>query len=192
MHLEDAFLCVSLDVDAVVGSSAEWCRHAIAGGADLVMLHPGSGDYSMLQPVADICRDDDAMLVLSGDPDAGTFLGADGVHLPGVDANIGEARAVMGLCCLVGVSVGSIDEARLALQIGADYLLYTGEDLSVLPVLRSIATVPMYVSDGGDFERAKDVIDAGVFRLSVNGSGIAVGDVTESIAEFSRLLGRCI
>lgn len=192
MHLEDAFLCVSMNAGLAGVALGEWCRDAICGGADLIMVSPDAGDEAQLKAVAAICEEEDAILVVSGSPETGSALDAQGVHLSGMDSNIGEARAIMGLNKLVGVSVDSIDEARLATEIGADYLLYAGGDLSLLPTLRSIAAVPMYVLVDEGVERAKDVVDSGVFRLCVNGGGIASGDVSGSMAEFSRLLGRCI
>jgi len=193
LKLEDAQLCLVLDAATV--PPARWaglCREAIAGGVDLIQLALPPGQPVELDAVRDVCREDDALLVIDGPPEAAAQAGADGVHLSSATVPIGYARSVVGAAGLIGLSSRTADEAAMALDLDPDYLLHYTEARSAaalagLGVARSV----LFVAGLRDAEEAAGVVAGGVYRLAV---GLEQGEpsVTEKMAGYSRLLGRCI
>ena len=70
---------------------------------------------------AALVRPPEASLIVSARADLARALGAEGVHLGGLDLAPADARTVLGTGW-IGRSVHSVDEARAAIDEGADYL----------------------------------------------------------------------
>ena len=49
-------------------------------------------------------------------------IGCEGVHVGQDDMNVAEARRLLGEDKIIGATVSSIEEARIAVERGADYL----------------------------------------------------------------------
>jgi len=115
-------------------------RLALEGGADCLQLREKSLDSGELLTRAralvglvrggraeESVRPADAptaaraSVIINDRPDIALLSGADGVHLGQTDLPVHEARKVVGLGGLVGVSTESIAQARRALHDGADY-----------------------------------------------------------------------
>jgi thiamine monophosphate synthase len=188
MQLEDALLCVKLD--HVV--SATWCRDAIAGGADMLVTGMQGQDDDAVMALREICKSDDALFILGDDFLKIDHFAADGVHLESAEGPVGQARAVAGLERLVSVSATSADDARLAAAIGVDFVVV---DMSVgvaaLRAIRSEAALPVFAGVS-DVTMADEAVSAGMYRLCVDAGDVDESNVTESFAEYSRLLGRSI
>lgn len=198
MRLRDALLCLAMDSRSlhnrdVVGL----CGSAIAGGADLVRLDVTGLDSDeavrMAQSILAVCRRDDALLTIADDPTLARAIGADGVHLSGTERAVGEAQSFAGMDRIVGMTVTTPVEAKLAASTGADYIIVGGRDMDVSDAVTVGRTgqIPAYVVVGpADVDRAGDVVERGIFRLSLESDVIDAPDVTESVAVFSRVLGR--
>lgn len=188
MQLEDALLCVTLN--HVV--SATWCREAIAGGVDMLVMGIHDQDDETVQALREVCRSEDALFILGNDFLQVDQFAADGVHLLSVEGPVGQARAVAGLDRLVSVTAASLDEARLAVAIGVDFVVV---DMSVgvaaLHAIRADAAIPVFAGVR-NVEMADEAVSAGMYRLCVDAEEIDESNVTESFAEYSRLLGRSI
>ena len=113
MRLEDAFLYMILDASGGAAPE-EVCAAAIAGGVDIIHASSSEMDRSRLAAVREICRRDDALLVVSDDAAAASAVDADGVHLGSVEDSIGQARAIMGGAGVLGVSTQSGNDAPCA------------------------------------------------------------------------------
>jgi thiamine-phosphate pyrophosphorylase len=95
---------------------AETVRAAVAGGARFVWLRDRELDAEARRALA-------RHLVVGGDPDLATEVGAQGVHLPG-SAGIDGIRALrekLGAAALIGFSAHSVAEIAAAEAAGADY-----------------------------------------------------------------------
>ena len=195
MRLEDALLQVVLDVDAFPDQeAAAWCESVIAGGADIVRVRPRELARSALEAMRDICRREDALLVMENDAACAAGLGADGVHLSGPSESVGEARATAGDKCILGISSTTLDEARLALELGVDYLVHEAgaESGIAAAALRGIACVPIFAGRIRALADARAVTGSGLLRLAVDASAMGRENVTAQVAEFARIMGRCI
>ena len=71
------------------------------------------------------CRRAQVAFIVNDDPHLARELDADGVHLGGDDASVGEARRILGDAAIIGVSCyDDIVRARQLAAEGADYLAF--------------------------------------------------------------------
>lgn len=116
----DAGVGAGRDLNAIAAS-------AVSGGVRAVQFRDKTGDDG-LEPRAEALRDvvraasSDAVFIVNDDPILAKKLGADGVHVGQKDAALSEARSVVGDDGIVGVSVGTAEEAEAAIVGGADYI----------------------------------------------------------------------
>jgi len=196
MRLEDAALYLQLDrAPSAPADAASLVRAAIAGGADVIQM-PGTDGMAAETHAAivAVCREDDALVLVADDCAAAIAAQADGVVLSGSEGSLGQARASLGMTALVGMQVGHIDEAGLALEVGVDFLIYVGGTATpgAFAMLAGAAGNILYAGglDGPDAARA--VVAGGVYRLCVAASRVQDGNVAENVAAYSRILGRCL
>ena len=107
-------------------SPLEIARAALEGGADAVQLRDKSSPAmnlcrlaSEIQPMA---RKFGSLFVVNDRVDVALVAGADGVHVGQEDLPAREARRLLPRPVILGVSVGSPEEARRAERDGADYV----------------------------------------------------------------------
>ena len=104
---------------------------ALTGGAALVQYRhkDASAALRMEQGAAllALCRRYRVPLVINDHLDLCLVLGADGVHVGGLDAGVAQARAVLGPGKIVGASCyGDLALARAARRDGASYAAFGG------------------------------------------------------------------
>ena len=99
---------------------------ALKGGVTCVQLREKALDEAaFLQEARDICalcRRYGVPLIVNDNVDVAVACGADGVHVGQEDMEAGEVRRRVGEDMILGVSVHTVEEARQAVRIGADYL----------------------------------------------------------------------
>lgn len=112
----------------------ELCRHgwkavgegACRGGASCLQLREKSlPDRELLeraQALVELARPFGASVVVNDRPDIALLAGAAGVHVGQGDLAVGDVRKFAGDRLLVGVSCSTLEQARQAVQDGADYL----------------------------------------------------------------------
>jgi thiamine-phosphate pyrophosphorylase len=164
---------------------------AMEGGASAVQLRaPDLKDEELLALSRDLaprCRERGMLLVVNDRIDVAIESGADGAHL-GQGDGLEGARDRLGDLVL-GVSVGSPEEARTAQEGGADYLGVTVWATATKPEahpvgldgLRSIAeatALPVVGIGGVDASNAHEVLAAGAAGVAVVS---AVGAAPDSV-----------
>lgn len=104
-------------------------EEALKGGITLFQLREkgaGALQGQELLEFAGSCRDlcsrYGVPFLINDDVDLALAVGADGIHIGQDDMDGGQARALIGKEKILGVSVHSLEEARIALDAGADYL----------------------------------------------------------------------
>jgi len=197
VKLEDSFIYFMIDVSTAEASGiVAACEAAIGSSADIVQLRGlRETDKHLVAEVAAVCRRDDALLILAEDAYLASEADADGVHLDSEDAAIGIARAVLGDDGLVGMSSNDANEAQLAIEVGADYLLHGGgrEGAGALSGIGAGAGVPLFLCGLRTVDEARDATERGVYRICLDAAELDAGtDVGEQVASYARLLGRCI
>jgi len=196
MLLEDALLFVAFDTRRLSGADYyDLCRGAISAGADVIALkYDGCApDASVLKDAARACSEEDALHMVWNDAALVHQLGADGVHLSDPGASIGQARGILGVDSLVGFTTCNAEQAALAAEVGADYIVHMEGSLcpAVFAQLRGVGTASLYAGGLAGAQEAAALIGSGVFRIYVE-----IGSMDEAkpevIAEYSRALGRVI
>jgi thiamine-phosphate pyrophosphorylase len=99
---------------------------AIRGGVTIVQYREKTATTRrMIEEAAEllgICRAAGVPFVVNDRLDVALAVEADGVHVGQDDMPASIARRLMGKKMLLGVSAGSVDEARKAADDGADYI----------------------------------------------------------------------
>lgn len=121
------------------------------------------------------CRKHSVPLIINDRVDVALAVGCEGVHLGQDDMNLTEARKLLGDDRIIGATVSSIEEARIAVERGADYLgigtLYatsTKKNTKDIIGINGIRKILHYLHTAGGTSRAvKTVCIGGVNALNV-------------------------
>jgi thiamine-phosphate pyrophosphorylase len=180
------------ECDSLLGT----CEAALRGGAGAIQLRrkhdSGRSLIKLGRLVRDLTAAYHALYIVNDRVDVALATGADGVHLGQDDMPLLDARRLIGEK-LVGVSAGTVEEARRAMDSGADYLgigavfaTRSKADADVLGLegLRTIADAVLgcpVVAIGGIHEANADmVLDAGADGLAVVSAVMAAWDPEEA------------
>ena len=99
-------------------------RDAIAAGVDCVQVREKDMDAgALVQHVREVIviAKPHAAVIVNDRVDIALAAGADGVHLGQDDLSIRDVRRIAGRSLIVGASAHDMDEARAAVEAGADY-----------------------------------------------------------------------
>jgi thiamine-phosphate pyrophosphorylase len=112
--------------------------------------------------------------------DVALACGADGVHLGQDDIRVGVARQIAPPGFIIGVSVGTVAEAKRAEQEGADYIALSpvfstaskndagpGRGLEVLQEICRSVSVPVIAIGGITLDNVREVIATGADGVAV-------------------------
>ncbi|KAI1603822.1 thiamine-phosphate pyrophosphorylase [Pyrenophora tritici-repentis] len=113
---------------AILGSRdlVDVVEQALSGGVTIVQYRDKTSDTGVLISIAkklhEKCKAHGIPLVINDRMDVALAVGCEGVHLGQDDMNVVEARRILGDSKIIGATVSSIEEARIAVERGADYL----------------------------------------------------------------------
>jgi thiamine-phosphate pyrophosphorylase len=183
----------SLRVYFIMGSPnclkdpAEVLTEAIAGGITLFQFREkgegaliGAEKYALAKELQGICKEHQIPFIVNDDIELAIALNADGVHIGQEDEQVEDVRKKIG-DKIIGVSVHSYEEAKVALAGGADYFgigpvfpTKTKEDAKpsngtkLIEELRERGlSIPIVGIGGITSENARTVIEAGADGVSV-------------------------
>jgi len=116
-----------LDLGYVTEADAERITLGLLeGGADILQLRAKKQDLATIRRVAErlipLCRAANVPFVLNDHPRLAAELDADGVHIGQDDGPLAVAREIVGPEKIIGRSTHSLDQARVALAEGFDYI----------------------------------------------------------------------
>lgn len=110
-------------------SLSEFCRlveQLVQGGADVLQLRDKKmADRELLErahALRELTRPHDVLFIVNDRADLAVLAHADGVHVGQEEISVKDARAVVGIHALIGVSTHTIEQARQAVLSGANYL----------------------------------------------------------------------
>jgi thiamine-phosphate pyrophosphorylase len=163
---------------------AEIARRAIAGGADVIQLRDKACGCRELYRIGRVLRtitmNTGTLFIVNDRIDVALACGADGVHLGQDDIRVGVARQISPPGFIIGVSVGTVDEAVRAEQEGADYIAISpifstdskkdagqGRGLDVLREIRRSVSVPVIAIGGINLDNVHEVIATGADGVAV-------------------------
>lgn len=199
-------LYVVTDSDLSRGrTDAEIARLAYEGGADAVQLRMKNADgRSMLAQAKEIARaaeEYNRFFFVNDRVDIAMASGADGVHLGQSDIPVEDARRMMGDDAIIGVSVHTVEQAREAIDGGADYLgvgsIFTTATkadavqaigLDVVFQITQEFDVPVVAIGGINRGNIQDVIRAGADSAAVVSAVVAQDDPAAAAHELRDLI----
>ena len=181
---------------------------SLEGGVDIVQLReyslPDGVLLEMAKRVRGLTAKQGALFIVNNRPDIALLSGADGVHLGQGDISVPDARKLLGPDFLIGVSTHAMEQARQAVQDGADHIgvgpvfpTQTKKD-AVSPVtldyVRQVASaglpVPAFAIGGVKLHNVEEVLAAGGRRIAVVTGIVGSLNVAKVAAEFKEILQR--
>jgi thiamine-phosphate diphosphorylase len=172
----------------------ETCRLALNAGVGAVQLRDKKASTRELITEAvtlrDLCRKHNALFIVNDRVDVAMAVGADGVHLGQDDMSVFQARNILGPDAVIGASVRSVEEAKIAWSEGADYIAANlvfktatktglGEPLGLNMVgkLKNSTPLPLIAIGGINASNAAEVRRAGADGIAVVSAIMAASDV---------------
>lgn len=118
-------LCLILTQSLCQRPWREVLMNAVEAGADCVQVREKEMDGGELaervREVIDLARPAGTSVIVNDRADVALAAGADGVHLGQSDLSVKDVRRMAGRSLIVGVSTHDLNEARRAVEAGADY-----------------------------------------------------------------------
>ncbi len=104
----------------------EMIEESIKGGATIIQLrekHISDDEFlSLALKSKKVCNKYNIPLIINDNIDVMLKSDADGIHVGQSDLNAKKVRELIGPNKILGVSVGNVEEAKIAIENGADYL----------------------------------------------------------------------
>jgi thiamine-phosphate pyrophosphorylase len=189
-------------------SHVEIARNAIDGGADVIQLREKfCACRDMVRAgreISCITRKAGALFIVNDRLDVALACGADGVHLGQGDIRIDTARQLAPRKFIIGVSVGSAEEAEEAILGGADYIAVSpvfetrskddagpGHGLSLITAIRRRTRVPVIAIGGIDESNVREVIAAGAAGIAVISAVVGKPDISRAARDLRATIRKC-
>jgi thiamine-phosphate pyrophosphorylase len=180
-------------------------ERAIAGGADIIQLRDKSGDprdtLLTARRLSELTRKSGTLFIVNDRLDIAMACGADGVHLGQGDMQPGTARQLAPPGFIIGVSVGTVEEALVAVHEGADYLALSptfatfskndagpGHGLRRLREIRRAISIPLVAIGGISCGNVHEVIAAGADGIAVISAVVDADDITTAARDLKDLV----
>ncbi len=176
-------------------------KAALAAGAKVIQYREKKAQsremYETALLIKDLCHAADAVLIINDRIDIAMAVGADGVHIGSKDIPGRAARRIIPPGMILGISAANMEQARRAMEDGADYLGVgpvfptatkddadpaTGTDF--LNELRQITGLPIIAIGGISLENASGVIRAGADSVCAISATVATDDVEAAVRDF--------
>ncbi len=179
---------------------------AISGGARVIQFRHKHADADerarIAATLAALCRRLDCPLIVNDDPQLAKTVGAHGVHLGRDDADVVDARRLLGARAMIGMSCyNDLTRAERAEAAGADYVAFGSfypsptkpqalrAELELLRAARRALRVPIVAIGGITPDNGAALIAAGADALAVIEGVFGQADVRAAAARYARLFG---
>jgi len=183
-----------LSVNGIVADVSEALRAGVAMVQYREKLKAYADCCEEAREVQRRCREAGVPFIVNDNVELARELGADGVHVGQEDMPAGEARSRLGPGAIIGVSVGSAEEARAAESQGASYVAVSplfdtptktdagpGLGLATLRQIRAAATLPIAAIGGLNAANIPAAIQAGADLICAISASLAGGAVHDNI-----------
>ena len=173
---------------------------SLEGGVRLLQLREKSHDAKRTirlgKKIRELTSIYDAIFILNDRIDIAQIIDADGVHLGQDDIGIKEARNILGDKMIIGISTHCPEQAKKAVEQGADYIgvgpIFTtptkpGRTAVTTEYAKWVAKnidIPWYAIGGIDLDNVQEVLDAGAKRIAVVRAIINAENPSKAAKEF--------
>jgi thiamine-phosphate pyrophosphorylase len=165
-------------------------KAAVRGGATAVQLRDKTtstrGRIELGRALLALTRPAGIPLIVNDRADVALAIDADGVHVGQDDMPALLARAILGPERILGVSAGTVDEARRAEREGADYLGVG--DVYGTPT-KSDAGTPIGLSGLAEIARAVSIPVVAIGGISLDNAAATVRAGASGVAVISAVIG---
>jgi thiamine-phosphate pyrophosphorylase len=184
-------------------SHEEVAREAIAGGATVIQLRDKEASTKELVEIGRRLRrltaERGVTFIVNDRVDVALAVDADGVHLGQEDMPAALARQLMGPAKVIGVSAGTVEEAKRAEKEGANYLgvgpVYAtvtkpdaGEPIGVeglAEILRAVS-IPVVAIGGINEGNVEEVVATGADGVAVVSAVVGAQDIEAAARRLHR------
>ena len=154
--------------------------------------------------IKELCGKYQVPFIINDDVDIALKMQADGVHVGQGDMNPIEVRKILGEDKIIGVSVQTVEQAKLAQQQGADYLgvgavFTTGtktdaKDVSyeTLKAICSCVDIPVVAIGGINKNNILKLSKSGICGVAVVSAIFAQRDIVSATKELKQLVKNII
>jgi thiamine-phosphate pyrophosphorylase len=177
-------------------------KAAVRGGARMLQLRDKLRDKGQFLPLAvalnQLCRDNDATLIINDHVDLAAAIGAHGVHVGQTDLPVAQARRVLAPHQVLGRSNREINLLVQSQEMGADHVAFGAiyqtttkpggrppQGIQRLQEARKVTKVPLVAIGGINAENVGPVVEAGADAICVTA---AVGSAPDPEAAARRLV----
>jgi len=193
--------------ETVAGGRAheEIARMALAGGADVIQLRDkrmsGRELLTTGRRISALTKASGALFMVNDRLDIALACGADGVHLGQGDLRVDTARELAPRNFIIGVSVGSVEEARSAFAEGADYVAVSpvfatnsknnagpGHGLALIIRIRQETRAPVIAIGGVDETNVREVLSAGADGVAVISAVVGKQDIEQAARNIREII----
>ena len=147
-----------------------------------------------------LCHKYGALFIINDDIELAAESEADGVHLGQQDESVESARNRLGDYAIIGISCeGSLDQARAAVEQGANYIAFgrffpsrtkpdaKPADLSLLPAAKEAFNIPVVAIGGITVDNAPQLVEVGADMVAVVHNLFASTDIQSRARSFAEL-----
>lgn len=202
-QLKESRLYVILDKDICSGRLLTIAKKIIDSGADIIQLRYKYGSTKTILRYAKILRKlskNRALFIVNDHIDVALASRADGVHLGQEDIPVEIARKIAGNNFLIGVSCHSLKQAKIAQQLGADYIgigpifptaTKVKEPVIGLKILKEIQKnirIPFFVIGGIDLKNVARIKEYGINKVAIGKAICKARDINRTVNSFKTLL----
>ncbi len=182
-------------------SHAEIAKLAVDGGANVIQFRDKDMDSASLFAEAVKIRritKDKALFIVNDRLDIALASKADGVHLGQSDLPVDVVRRLVPEDFIIGISIGSVEEALKGVRDGADYVAVspvfstgskpdagTGHGISCISAVRQAVEkdIPVLGIGGINSENIPEVIKAGLDGICVISAVVSAPDITKAAGD---------
>ena len=200
-------LCLVTDRAQVAGTLEEAVETCLGAGLKAVQLREkdlAARDLlSMARALRESTRRHGAKLLVNDRADVAIAVGADGVQRAGTSLPVPALRAISPRGFLIGASVHSLAEARVAEPEGADFLLFgpvydtpskgaygPPQGLAAFERIASAVHLPVFAVGGVTPARVAETVRAGASGVAVIGAVLGAARPADAVKAFLDALGR--
>ena len=179
-------------------------ENALTGGASMVQYREKRLSNIHREQIAlqlhELCRVCGVPLIINDDVRLAQRINADGVHLGRDDPSLHDARKMLGVGKMIGVSCyADMQYARAAVKAGADYVAFgrffdsqtkpgaCSVSIDILTQAKSELAVPIVAIGGVTAENGAVLIEAGADMLAVVNGVFGQPDIIQAARDISAL-----
>lgn len=198
------YLIFDLDICSTCGNILEIAHKIISAGVDILQFRAKSySDRNILKKgraIKELAQKSRVLFVLNDRVDLAAALDADGVHLGQQDLPLKDARKILGINKIIGLSTHSVEEAIEAERQGADYIAIgpifptttkpdsTPLKTEIIAKIKDKVKTPFVAVGGINLNNLEQVLTSGAQRVAVCRAIIEAKDVFSATKEFRQRL----